>query len=205
MKKLLIAVMIFIFVLFVLPAQVNLSAGGGFLLDVSMGNSIKADISGFSHSVTDNKTSFGVFVFFDAIFAEVDVYFLFGRSNMTGTGLLKGSGVGKYNTTELGFNVLGKYPFLFGQISVYPLVGVSYNIVLSVEGESAGSGDYNQLGILGGTGIDFIMGRRLYIRGEALLHIRLANKAMKKLADEKGGKTTPGLGPQIKIGVGYRF
>jgi hypothetical protein len=74
--------------------------------------------------------------------------------------------------------------------------------------------DLSQFGILGGTGMDFGINDKLYLRAEALFQFRFASKYTKDIKDTLdplatvfGGtqKNTVGMGPVIKIGVGYKF
>jgi outer membrane protein W len=80
--------------------------------------------------------------------------------------------------------------------------------------------EFNQFGVLGGAGLDYKLNNNLYIRGQVMLQMRFANKAMKDIvASEKKEaealknipgiatdiKTTLGLGPVIRISVGTRF
>ena len=115
---------------------------------------------------------------------------------------------------QLGFSLLGKYPFELGSITLFPLLGINYNVALHAwdpdgnsltpSGESAAKW-LSQFGILGGVGLDFDITDSLFIRGEALLHLRLPMKTWRDMADGLGGKATLGVGPVIKVAIGYKF
>ena len=127
----------------------------------------------------------------------------------------------KLKATQFGFSLLGKYPlFNTGSISVFPLIGFDYALVLSAKDRESGDkwekGDipykgfspshFSQFGLLAGAGFDFDLSGKLFIRGEALLHMRFSNKFIRELnKDADKTKATLGFGPQIKLGVGYRL
>jgi len=75
-------------------------------------------------------------------------------------------------------------------------------------------GDWSQIGFLAGLGLDLPFSSALFLRAEALFHLRLPSKFMSDLVDKNkatfnnyGGSidTTFGMGPRVKIGIGYRF
>ena len=207
---------IFILVMFTLVtsgvfAQISLSAGGGALFDWSFNNGLSFSEPGFgSVSLSIDNMSPGAYAFFDATFVEAEVNFAYGWM----TEKLKAEELGygsfsykyTYGSLQLGFSVLGKFPFDLGFITLFPLLGLDYNIVLAVFDDEfwGDSMDLNQLGFLAGVGVDYDLTKYLYLRGEALFHLRLPSKLMNDLS--MGGATKDlGIGPRIKVGVGYRF
>jgi len=184
-------------------AQIQTSAGGGAQFDFNGG--MGADYK--------NNTIFGVFGFFDATYAEANMAFVLGKV------LIPTSWMGDVvlgSAWQLNFTLLGKYPFELGRVTLFPLAGFSYNMVLSLAGSGnnpslyrAAAKDLNQFGILGGAGLDFGLGEKLFIRGEALFQARFANKFQKNFVDAVGGgisgKAGIGMGPVIKLGVGYKL
>jgi opacity protein-like surface antigen len=217
MKKLIALIAIFVCVGSALSAQISMSAGGGALLDASIGNGYKytGDNKDYSLNSTSNNITIGAFGFFDATYVEVDAYF--------GLGFLNGKTVEKIggktdtygpdekstNLMQLGFSVLGKYPIYISDVmTVFPLAGASFNMVLSMkyDGEEVTgveSSDYNQLGFLAGAGLDYNLSSSLFIRAEGLLHFRLPYLGLPDAA--KDTKYTLGIGPQLKVGAGFRF
>jgi opacity protein-like surface antigen len=120
----------------------------------------------------------------------------------------------------LDIGLLGKYPFAVNEkLSVFPLLGITYRVVLSVKDEDgnkiddsglADSGDFSALWFKLGGGLDFSFTDQVYLRGEALYGLRLANKFEKDMVDmfdEPGvdTKTLLGHGLEVKVAVGYRF
>jgi opacity protein-like surface antigen len=222
MKKLIAVIVIFVCVGSALSAQIGMSVGGGALFDLSTGNGVKSTED--KSKITMPNTSIGAFVFFDASYVEADAYFAFGLldGDMYDNNGKKQSRPSGYKSTQLmqlGFSLLGKYPVYISEaMTVFPLAGVSLNTVLSakvydtkdkkyIKDEDFETGDAMQFGILAGAGMDYSLSSNLFIRAEGLFHLRLPNKGMKDLADLGGDnvKATLGIGPQIKIGVGYRF
>jgi hypothetical protein len=183
-----------------------MSAGGGLLFDYSLNNGVERD----SQYMGIRLLSFGGFGFFDATYGELDVNFAYGSVTVV-------RDFGDKNTEDggsmlqLGFTLLGKYPLSLTGLpfTLFPLLGVDYNLALSVKDKDGYSedhpGDFSQFGILAGAGLDFPLTNALYLKGEVLFHFRFASKQMKDSAAGIGGDTTFGMGPRIKIGVGYRL
>ena len=203
-------------------AQISFSAGGGALFDWSFRNGYKFedswgifdDLDGFG--LYDYQglqiMSFGGFGFFDAKYAEADIHLAYGnvRSKWKYDG---DSGTFKAgHALQLGISALGKFPIsLKGPITIFPLLGVDYNMVLAAWDPDGNKDEektikwYSQFGFLAGAGLDFNLTNRLFLRGEALLHLRLPMKAWKDSEIIPGVTATLGMGPRIKAGVGFRF
>ncbi|MCL2265893.1 MAG: hypothetical protein FWC22_07610 [Treponema sp.] len=162
MKKIFVVLVLAAFVTGGAFAQISMSAGGGAQFDMSFANGASA-------------MSVGGFIFFDIEYAEVNVDFSYG---LTG-GLL-----------QLGISALGKYPFELGVITISPLLGAEYKLVLKAM-------DASQLGILAGACLDYPLTYYLYLRGEVLFNFQMP----------PGFNFGAGFGygPRIKIGVGYMF
>jgi opacity protein-like surface antigen len=218
-KKLVLALLLMTVFICGAFAQVNFSAGGGGLFDYSGRNGIKNEdgYSGF------RNMSFGGFIFFDVTYAELDVNFAYGSLSYVTKDYESGEKTNSDNTSgtalQLGFSLLGKYPINLGSITIFPLVGVDYNIVFSAktkvdkeETKDPNPGYSNQFGFLAGIGGDFNITKSVFIRAEGLFHIRLPSKGMKDGADllniftgTDEYKATWGMGPRLKLGVGFRF
>jgi outer membrane protein W len=220
MKKIIAVLVIFVCVGTALSAQINFSAGGGALLDMSFGNGTKYKKDKDSATSGFRNISFGAYGFFDATYAEIDVSFAYGsltsvsKSNISDKKSNNTDDAG--SVTQLGITLLGKYPISMGSITVFPLAGIGYNIVLSWKDDDgdkvewpddhSAMKDMSQFAILAGGGLDFDITSNLYLRGSVLLQARLPNKLMRdSVKDVNDTKTTLGFGPVIKVGVGYRF
>jgi len=177
----------------------SMSGGAGLLFDFNIHNGVKYD-GGYDGA---QLMTLGVYGFFDATYAEAEISFAYGKLVSEGDKRDFDSRI-----MQLGFSLLGKYPFELGDFTVFPLLGFDYNMVLSRT--VAGSADpehgkWNQLGLLAGVGADFDLTDSLYLRGEGLFHLRFPSAIMKDVASATGGSTTLSMGPRIKIGLGYRF
>jgi len=194
----------------------SLSAGVGGLFDYSLNNGVQTHVEGSKVYAGYNNLSFGGFGFFDATYAELDVSFAYGKLNYVakGGGLSDEGMLG--NMLQLGFSLLGKYPMGLGGITLSPLLGVNYNLVLSGKNPEDGSRmekamDNSQLGFLAGVGLDFNFSRFIFLRTEAMFSLRLPSKEMKDAKNELNAgtgvswKNTFGMGPRFKIGVGFKF
>jgi hypothetical protein len=198
--------------------QFSMSAGGGGLFDFSGSNGLKAtegDDAYFGHRLT----SLGAFVFFDATYAEIDAYFAYGFLSEVFVPALekvKDAPTSRTTAMQFGFSLLGKYPIDMGNFTIFPLVGVDYNILLSgttvikyKDGKKEKEPlekveDFSQFGFLAGLGGDIKLNGPLFIRLEGLLHIRLPANIYKNEVED-GVKATWGFGPKIKIALGYSF
>jgi len=201
----------------------SMAAGGGLLFDWSVtGNGYKGtmDVAGGrgSYEASVRNLSFGGYGFFDATYAELDVSFAYGMLTGKSYGEYYGSSFGwngDGSQLQLGFTLLGKYPIGLGGFTIFPLLGADYNLVLSQRDKAGNSydraGESNQFGLLGGVGFDFSFSSALFLRAEAMFHLRFPSKIWKDIAatTSAGGyhdfKATYGMGPNIKIGLGYRF
>ena len=202
----------------------SMSAGGGGLFDWSFSNGAEAKIGSDKYYTGWRDMGFGAFLFFDATYVEVELSFAYAlltsvMINPSDTNTEKGG-----NMMKAGASILGKYPFDFGFITVFPLLGVSYHAVIIAKDQDGDKiNDYSmldniknlsQFGLLGGVGFDIDLTRSLFLRAEALYQLRLPSKFMSdagevynEIAKLSGGTgyATLGMGPRVKVGVGYRF
>jgi len=185
-------------------AQISLSAGGGVLFDSSIGNGLKQN----GEKINFNNTSFGGFIFFDATFVEFDVGFAYGKLKMRSNAGAGDAG----SVTQLALSLLGKYPIETGSAVIFPLLGISYNRVLSgkdADGENyEDAGNWSQFGVLGGIGTDFTITGSVFVRAEGLLQIRFPSRFQDNLKESfhsDDARKTFGIGPLFRIAVGCRF
>ena len=211
--------LIFIIVLIAIAATgaysqgFSMSAGGGALFDWNFDNGMEY---GNNRYMVEDLMAFGGFLFFDVTYAEVEVNFTYGIrtlvTNSRGPLITESNG----NFMGLGFSLLGKFPFSLGKVKLFPLLGGDYYLVLSEEKKSTNIIDvthsastHNQIGLLAGVGLDTIFTDQLFLRTEALFHFRLPSKFWTEVSNDKDivslGKTTFGMGPKIKVGLGFRF
>lgn len=199
-------------------AQLGLSVGGGGLFDLSVRNGLKFDLGNKEEYYYGFRNmSIGGFIFFDVTYAELNVSFAYGSiSNLSYNTLLnkeKEVDKEKLSAMQFGFSLLGKYPINMGKLTIFPLFGVDYNIVLSVKYKNISDdnpGYWNQFGFLAGIGGDINLTKSLFFRMEGLFHLRLPTKKYNDVKDaytenKKDINTTWGMGPQIKLALGFRF
>ena len=132
---------------------------------------------------TVSDTDLGIFFFLDMKYLELDAMFHYGivtysydnRPDEDGSGL----------AVELA--LLGKYPFSFGNFTIYPLLGVTYQFIFFAGGP----------GFLGGAGFGYALNERLYLRGDLAYGIRFWR--------DSHADSTFGHGPRVKLGIGYHL
>jgi hypothetical protein len=180
-------------------SALDLSLGVGGLFEAGIGGGAKGGNMTFDIPTIGG----GGFVFFDATYGEVSVGFSGGSLKVLN---LNGS------YSSLHFSLLGKYPFALGsKFVLFPLLGIDYQIFLSAKIDTKSikvfdPGDYNALAFKFGIGGDYELTEKLYLRGQFLYGIRLANKAEKDtIGLFQGAKYNLGHGPTINVAVGYKF
>jgi hypothetical protein len=163
----------------------------------------------------------GGFAFFDATFAELSLGFFGGGG--TAKTEYPGQPDGESDMSFMGLDIglLGKYPFVINdKLTVFPLLGITYRVMLSAKDEDGNQyknsdgddapGDFSALWFKLGGGVDYSFTNAIYLRGELLYGLRLANKFENDMVDNYDlpgvdAKTLLGHGLEIKVAVGYRF
>jgi len=209
-----------ILVLLVLVAAgafAQMSVGGGLLYDYSGNNGVKASFLGSDFYMGTTNSSFGAFGFIDFDYVEINMSIARGSIKLLyevpGT-----SNDADFGTAiQLGLSVLGKYPIDLGSITLFPLLGLNYNMVLSLEDKDgrkySDAGDWSQFGLQAGLGLNFSFSDSLYLLAEALFQLRFPSKFQDDLKTEIENDTggiitfdkTLGMGPVIKVGVGFKL
>jgi opacity protein-like surface antigen len=241
MKKIIALFVVFVCVGAALSAQI--SFGGGTLVDY-IGNNAGAKMTfsaelkkdfpdeAIDMSEVENALGVGGFAFLDLMYAEINMDFSYGiHSYVLKFGDEKETGdLG--TSLNLGFSLLGKYPFDLGPVTLYPMAGLGYNIVLARMDEKGNNykdseeykdsdrsvtGDYSQFFLMAGAGLDYNINRNIYLRFQTLFQMRLAPKGVrdaiseieKMYKDEEiegiTMSSTLGIGPRIKVGIGFRL
>jgi hypothetical protein len=185
--------------------DLKLSFGGGGIFPMVFGNGVKSG----GNKVTTTAVGAGAFAFFDATFVEADFAFF-------GGGLREKFSNGSSSTSgsfaALDLAVLGKYPISLGRLTVFPLLGFDYMIVVSEKYSGVKVPEPTKASSFAfdfGGGLDFPLGDHLYLRGEFLYAIRLPSnqlKDAKKRYEAQGARDLKyilGNGPTFKVAVGY--
>jgi hypothetical protein len=89
----------------------------------------------------------------------------------------------------LSIALLGRYPFALGQVSLFPLLGIEYDLNLCYQDENGAdlkasltdqeNADLNQFWFKAGVGADISISKSLYVRPLVLLGFKLLNSAEK--------------------------
>ena len=224
MKKVVILLVLATLVAGGVFGQSSKSAGGGLLFDMSSGNGYKVEDIGESFEIGMNNTVIGAFAFFDFTYAVIDLSIGYGMI----TNFLKYEGTQETydgdSMLQLGIGILGKYPIYIGSFTLFPMLGINYNIALSYVYESgtnyndgyeekdgtvverSSAEDFSQFGILAGVGFDFPLSYTMYLRAEALFNLRFPSKLWSDMTKESNiYEATLGVGPRIKVGIGFNL
>ncbi|ULQ58861.1 hypothetical protein K7I13_10005 [Brucepastera parasyntrophica] len=177
---------------------IGLSAGLGGQFDFGF-VSTETELLGATSKDSDSSSILGFYGFIDATYVEVDIGMLFDKDDDLDSSL-----------TILNLALYGKYPFKLGMISLYPMLGIDYQICVAMDPEPIGvdKADLNNLWFKLGGGLDINFGR-LFVRGNALFGIKLHNKFEKDLIDLMDTSVsslsifTTGL--DLRLAIGYRF
>jgi opacity protein-like surface antigen len=198
--------------------EFRVSAGFGGYITGDFGGGVEASYAGIK--LGHFKTPYfggGTFVFLDVTFVELSLGFFGAGGEWEDYGY--GQGTYKYNASGLGLDIglLGKYPFAIGdQLSIFPLLGITYRAILSAEldgVEADDPGDLSALWFKFGGGLDYSFTDNIYLRAGILYGFRLENQFEEDMADllnyAAGGmakiNTLLGHGLEIKVAVGFRF
>jgi opacity protein-like surface antigen len=249
MKKRICTIFLILTVAAAFGADFSLRAGaggifGGFFTryTLSADGTVDGDRIKINAGQETNQLNYGFFAFFDATYGEFSVFYQNGVNTweesytiagLDNSRLRPNSGEGWESV--LGFSLLGKYPFnLNTQVTVFPLLGVEYQISLKQERTQSDGWvydradglrekdkdnnayllhDWNSLWVNLGGGADFNLSGNFFLRGVLLYGIRTMTPyeiknldLMKAMAGDPKPKLT-GLtsGPSVRISVGYRF
>jgi hypothetical protein len=164
--------------------------------------------------MTVNSWSVGAFA--DVTYAEVAVSLTSqigntrGEASGTGWGASVSGGEFDSQLLNLSARALGKYPFTFGSLSVFPLVGVEYSANLSAKNVTAPSkaSDFNAFYLDLGAGLDYALTDKLYLRVEGLWGLNLTPT----MQGAKDSYAASGLNPAFSgsqlagsLAVGYKL
>jgi hypothetical protein len=192
----------------------GMSAGLGGLFTAGIGGGVESSAG----EETTTTLGGGVYAFVDATFAEMGLGFSGGGLTEKSTG--GADEKGSYGALE--FSVLGKYPIRLGSLTIFPLAGINYQIILSARDKDGNDrkdmwGErlaprLTTLWFQIGLGADFPFGKAFFVRGEFLYGLRARNKfegdlldGYKTQAQDSDAKYKAGHGPTLKLAVGYKF
>lgn len=232
MKKIFAVLVLAAFATGSLAAQVSIGAGGYMGGDFGGGAEVSTSSSLASFDALQTMPYFGGggYLFFDARYVELSLGLFAGggtsEASTTMTVLsipiIEASTDTNTGYTMLTIGALAKYPFSLGKnLSIFPLIGVEYDIMISSKNKDTGiedenSGDLNALWFKLGGGLDFSLTGPLYLRFGALYGLRFVNQAEKDIVADMAdiisssglsgvAKSRLGHGVTVKLALGYRF
>ena len=182
-------------------AQMSAGAGGNFAVGFDSLKEGDAEIS-----VTTSGGGF--YVFFDANYVEADIGLLFGSQKMKMSGGGASLEFDGPNVSILTLGLYGKYPIDLGSFTLFPMLGIQYDLGLSAEqdGEKAESeylaDNLNRFWVKLGVGADFNLSDSIYLRPSFLYGINFGTKA---LEDMKGDASSFYHGLDIRVAIGFKF
>jgi hypothetical protein len=168
----------------------------------------------------------GAFIFVDATYVELSAAYLAEIGKVTGTFSSDTTAVGgskderdideDYVSHIIIVDLLGKYPFaLTEKFTVFPALGVGLKFPFGGNENSDKDHDVTWGVVLkAGAGLDFFLTQKLFLRCETLFGFQIVSdrEAKIEIVPDSGDKykfdfkkVGYNMGPQVKIGVGYKI
>ena len=152
----------------------------------------------------------GLFALFDITYAEVNVGILFGSLKQEYAGVWDDYSINNFNLT---FSIYGKYPIRLGSFSIFPMLGVQYDLCLSAKDEGEIIFDnplirmdhMNRFWIKFGVGADFNLTEKLYFRPSFLYGINFGTRNDRDVKKYNSKESIFHHGLDIRIAIGWRF
>jgi len=174
----------------------------------------------YEYKETKPWSGYVIGVFFDLVYAEVNLGITIGGGNPVSTmdGESETNEDVEFLFTSLNIGVLGKCPIpLSYATTLFPIVGIDYVLCLNgvyndekFDGKDGApnASDFSALWIKFGFGLDFNITNNVFFRPELLYGIRLANKYERNMVKNVllgDAETVLGHGLTAKVGVGFKF
>jgi opacity protein-like surface antigen len=167
----------------------SLSAGGRIFYNGVFTDSTDS-YDDYSTSYSTSNNGFGIGVFLDATYVEIGLDFIFSSTTY--------NNVSGSKMTQFSSSLLGKYPFAFdfafGNLVVFPLLGIS-SLSFSSFSYDDGSSSTSFSFAVGG-GLDYNLTDKLYLRSKLILDL---------VTSKSGSQSRFTFGPHISIGFGYKL
>jgi len=168
----------------------DLSAGGGISVGAFSSTYYFEDLIVDSSRTRSTTAPFAISAYFDATYALAAFGFKANGNTHTPYKRVAG-GTTTYPTPSdddyawgfLSFSVLGRYPFALGPVTIFPLAGIEYDLILyghDETGAELSTGGLDQFWFKIGAGSDITISRNLYNRPIALFGLKLLNADEKK-------------------------
>jgi len=194
----------------------GMSVGGGMMMDFADLGYVRVRGPGVQHNTMSiEHLGFGAWGFFDATFAEISVGALGGPAEWYRQGDEEPTERGSF--FALDFGVLGRYPIALpgGRVSIFPLAGLGYNLVLASteEGERTDSPTrLSSLRLQFGAGGDVNISENAFFRASVLGTWHFPGRYFDDWAAQTrdpdlgiAARTEGSAGVTVKLGVGFRL
>ena len=199
-------------------ARIKLSYGGGAVLSNDFGGGLKWDNG---ERVAMPLTSGGAYLFFDAVYAEAFAGFMIGGGKWESPDVTYPNVLPYMSRSCVDMGVFVKYPVAVGNVKLFPLLGLGYEVAISGELDADGykytfDGDggeresvdaLNALWFKTGAGVETDLSKAVYMRAEVFYGARMANGFENKQAkaDIHKGFVAGVDNLTVKIAAGVRF
>ncbi len=221
----------FITILVLMLAAVSMT----YAIDMSAGAGAKINLNSLYSTETDGvdtlKTTDSNFfiapeVFFDATYIEASIgysLFLSGsfKAELNGVSLVEAdyADMGIGSISNLTFGIAGKYPITLGGVILFPLVGIDYDLNLTIKDPDGNDlrefmtddeiADFNNFWLKGGVGADIKVSDVLFVRPKLILGFQFLTDEQKQAIedDDALGLDLSIVNMKIDLGVyvGYKF
>ena len=222
----------------------QMSIGAGYIHSAGSVGGMSTSEGSANYALNGRGVQNGGFLFFDATYAELAIGLMNTSAYEKEVGNVRFGNDGipvvfsddftsvEYQGSGLAMDIslLGRYPVPVGKMTISPLLGVGYNMVLSTKGPDGKAVEWDKMGkhangdarkasdlstfrIQLGAGADFDVTDQIYIRTQGLAQYRFAAKAYGKKANtpETASASDPdmkfkgGFGGSFTVAVGYKF
>ena len=177
----------------------DLVIGGGGLFGMTWEQYHYPDGDGYTNDIQDvNATTFGAFIFFGLNrYIEGSIAVYAGNNKYTETwnyNRVPDSDEGEFMSSQIGFSLYLKYPFVLGNFVLFPTLGTD------LQNNNGGL----DLFLGGGVGFDVYIGPKLFIRTQAIYKAGYLMLYKGDLNEDTETKF-PAHGPHIKFGLGWNY
>ena len=198
---------------------IDISVGAGGLIMAGYGGGV-AWPNGERIKMPYSAT--GAYLYLDAVYAEVFVGYTAGDGTWDSPDAVDPQNLPSIPRAYINAGLLAKYPITcYERVKLFPLLGLDYEMSISGKIRYADGNEYlfdgannrpnaNSLSSLWlkiGAGIDFDLGKIIYLRSELIYGLRAANAFEQFCADklQSGTWAEFGQGVSFKIGVGAKL
>ncbi len=204
-------------------ALFGLDLSAGAMIDYTRVNEhVGGSFGGSSGYDNINIPALNLGAFFDATYAQVSIgYFgsLTGKEDISSGGTTTSADY-NYYTKYISAGLLGKYPFDLGMVKLFPLLGIEYDLNLSLTDQNGNDvkstltdqekKDMNQFWVKVGAGADFDLTKNIYFRPEILFGYKLPSQTDKDTVDSLQAAGATGVSVvwtrwDFGLMAGYRF